>query len=63
MITNPTNVSVNVYSYISTVFKKSDFFTDSEVDGAWKVPNMQQHIYWSGTSNFKTYLREVIIRN
>ena len=37
MITNPTNVSLNAYSYLSTVKQHSDFFTDSEIEGAQKV--------------------------
>ena len=29
MITNPTNFSINAYSYISTLKQNSNFFTDS----------------------------------
>ena len=36
IITNPTTFSPNTYSYISMV-KKSEFFTDFEVEGARKI--------------------------
>ena len=63
IITNTNNAFVNHYSYLSTVKQNSDFFTDSEVEGARKVRKLQQHIYWPGTSSFKTYLCEGMIRN
>ena len=62
MITNPTNVYLNAYYYLSMV-KKTEFFTNSEIEGAQKVRKLQQHLYWPGTSNFKTYLQEGMIRN
>ena len=63
MITNPTNISVNAYYYLSTVEENSDFFTGFEVEGARKVRKLQQHIYLPGTSKFKTYLRKGMIHN
>ena len=62
MITNPNNASVNVYSYLSAL-KQNFIFTNSEVEGAWKVRKLQQHIYWLGKSNFKTYIHEGMVIN
>ena len=36
MINNPINVSLNAYSYLTTVKQNSDF-TDSKIEGAQKV--------------------------
>ena len=63
MITNPNNVSLNAYSYLSTVKQNSGFGIDSEFEGVQKVRNLQQHLYWPGMSNFNTYLQEGIIGN
>ena len=57
MITNPINTSIKSYSFLSTM-KKNWIFTDSEVEGARKIQELQQQFYWTGTSNFKSYLRE-----
>ena len=62
MITNPTNfILTPPLTYPPK--NKLWFFTDSEVEGARKVRKLQQHIYWPGTSNFKTYPREGMICN
>ena len=37
MIINPTIFSLNAYSCLSTVKQNSEFFTDSEIEGAHKV--------------------------
>ena len=62
MITNPTTIYLNIYSYLSTIFKIG-FLTDYEIEGAQKVRKLQQDLYWSGTSKFKTSSREGMIRN
>ena len=63
IITNPTNVYLNDYFYLSTVKQNSGFVIDSEFEGVQKVRNLQQHLYRPGTSRFKTCVREVMILN
>ena len=36
IVTNPINISVNHYYFLSTVKKNSEFFTNSEAEGARK---------------------------
>ena len=37
-------------------WKSNLIFTDSEVEGAKKVRELQHNFYWIGKYNFKTYL-------
>ena len=53
MVTNTINTTANPYYFLSTVKQNSEFSTDSEVEGARKVQQLQQYLYWPGTSNFK----------
>ena len=52
MITNPTNVSINDYSYLSIVKQNSNFFTDSEVEGAQKSSKIASTYLLSGDIKF-----------
>ena len=54
MITIPTNASLDAYSYLYNIKQDSNFFTDSEIEGAQKVQKLQKHLYWPVTSDFKT---------
>ena len=63
MINNHTNIYLNAYFLIYMVKQIRVFFTDSEVEGVQRVRKLQQHLYFPLTSNFKTFLREVMIRN
>ena len=52
-----------ILALIHPPFKKSEFFTDSDIERAQKVRKLQQHIYWQGTSKFKNSLQEGMICN
>ena len=41
IITNPDNVSLEAYSYLSTLKQNSECFTDSEIEGAQKFQKLQ----------------------
>ena len=58
MITNNSIVSVNSFSYLSTV-NETLIFTDSKVEGAQRVQKLQKRLYWPVTSNLRhTYVKE-----
>ena len=40
MITNPTNLFHNAYSYLSTVKQNPELFIDDEIEGAQKSWNL-----------------------